>query len=58
MKMALLALHHGLLYNHFKRHYQDYGKEVPELKSDSELDEIMMTKGIIDAPLTKEDINE
>jgi hypothetical protein len=43
------------VYNHFKRHYEDFGKEPPELKSDKELDEIMMSKGIIDAPLTKEE---
>lgn len=43
------------VYNHFKRHYDDYGKDAPELKSDQELDEIMMKKGLIDAPLTKEE---
>ena len=43
------------VYNHFKRHYQDYGKDAPELKSDFEIDEIMIKKGIIDAPLTKEE---
>ena len=43
------------VYNHFKRHYMDHGKPVPELKSDFEMDEIMIKKGIIDAPLTKEE---
>ena len=43
------------VYNHFKRHYEDFGKDAPELKSDHELDEIMMRKGLIDAPLTKEE---
>lgn len=43
------------VYNHFKRHYEDFGKEPPELKSDKELDQIMMSKGIIDAPLSKEE---
>jgi len=45
------------LYNHIKRHYLDHGKEVPELKSDDDIDQIMMKKGIIDAPITKEDTN-
>jgi HK97 family phage prohead protease len=43
------------VYNHFKRHYMDHGRDAPELKSDFEIDEIMIKKGIIDAPLTKEE---
>lgn len=40
------------MYNHYKRHYLDFGKKPPELKSDAELDSIMIKNGLIDEPLT------
>jgi len=47
------------MYNHYKRHYIDFGRTPPELKSDFAVDEIMMEKGLIDEPLTtKEQTHE
>ena len=47
------------MYNHYKRHYLDFGKKPPELKSDLDIDTIMMEKGLIDEPLTpKEQTHE
>ena len=40
------------VYNHLARHYRDFGKKPPELKSDEYLDNIMMQKGLIDKPLS------
>lgn len=40
------------MYNHYKRHYLDFGKKPPELKSDEELDNIMIKNGLISEPLT------
>jgi hypothetical protein len=46
------------LYRHMKRHYLDHGKTPPELKSDVELDQIMLTKGLISEPLTPKEQND
>ncbi len=47
------------MYNHYKRHYLDLGRTPPELKSDLDIDTIMMEKGLIDEPLTpKEQTHE
>lgn len=40
------------VYNHLARHYRDFGKKPPELKSDEYIDNIMMQKGLIDNPLS------
>lgn len=40
------------VYNHLARHYRDGGKTPPELKSDPELDNIMIKNGFISEPLT------
>jgi hypothetical protein len=40
------------MYAHYKRHYLDFGKKPPELKSDEELDNLMIKNGLIDEPLT------
>lgn len=40
------------VYNHLARHYRDFGKKPPELKSDEYIDNIMMQKGLIDKPLS------
>lgn len=40
------------VYNHLAHHYRDFGKTPPELKSDEELDNIMIKSGIISEPLT------
>lgn len=40
------------VYRHIAAHYEDAGRDVPELKSDEDVDAIMMYKGLIDAPLT------
>ena len=40
------------VYNHLAHHYRDGGKTPPELKSDAELDDIMIKNGFITEPLT------
>jgi hypothetical protein len=40
------------VWQHLARHYRDAGKQPPELKSDDEVDEIMIKSGIISEPLT------
>jgi hypothetical protein len=40
------------VYNHLARHYRDFGKKPPELKSDQYLDNIMIHKGLITEPLS------
>lgn len=40
------------VYNHLAKHYRDFGKKPPELKSDQYLDNIMMQKGLINEPLS------
>lgn len=45
------------VYEHIASHYRDAGKTPPELKSDEDVDAIMMQNGIIHTPLTEyEDI--
>ena len=46
------------VYNHLARHYRDFGATPPSLKSDSDVDTIMMKKGLIDKPLTPETKDE
>lgn len=41
------------VYNHLARHYRDGGETPPSLKSDAEVDTIMIKNGIISEPLTK-----
>lgn len=41
------------VYRHIAAHYRDAEMEAPELKSDEDVDAIMMFKGLIDAPLTE-----
>lgn len=41
------------VYRHIVAHYRDAEMEVPDLKSDEDVDAIMMFKGLIDAPLTE-----
>jgi hypothetical protein len=46
------------VYRHIAAHYEDAGREVPELKSDEDVNAIMMFKGLIDSPLSEElDLN-
>lgn len=40
------------VWQHLARHYRDAKKQPPELKSDAEVDEIMIKSGIISEPLT------
>lgn len=40
------------VYNHLAKHYRDFGKTPPELKSDEYLDNIMIHKGLITEPLS------
>ena len=40
------------VYNHLARHYRDFGKKPPELKSDEYIDNVMMQKGLISEPLS------
>jgi HK97 family phage prohead protease len=44
--------HRQKVYRHLARHYRDAGKTPPELKSDHDVDEIMIKSGIISEPLT------
>lgn len=41
------------VYRHIAAHYRDADREAPELKSDEDVDAIMMFKGLIDAPLAE-----
>lgn len=41
------------VYRHIAAHYRDAEMEAPELKSDEDVDAIMMFKGLIEAPLTE-----
>lgn len=41
------------VYRHIAAHYRDAEREAPELKSDEDVDAIMMFKGLIDAPLAE-----
>jgi len=41
------------VYRHIAAHYKDADREAPELKSDEDVDAIMMFKGLIDAPLAE-----
>lgn len=45
------------VYNHLANHYRDGGIKPPSLKSDEDLDNLMIKAGFITAPLTKEDSN-
>lgn len=42
------------VYRHIAAHYEDAGRDVPELKSDEDVDAIMMFKGLISAPIAEE----
>lgn len=44
--------HRKAVYNHLARHYRDFGKKPPELKSDEYIDNVMMQKGLISEPLS------
>lgn len=44
--------HRKKVWQHLARHYRDAGKEPPELKSDQEVDEIMIKSGVISEPIT------
>lgn len=46
------------VYNHLARHYRDGGTTPPSLKSDEELDNLMIKAGYIKEPLTKVDTDE
>ena len=46
------------VYNHLAKHYRDGGFEVPSLKSDHEVDNLMIKAGHIAEPLTKEEVND
>ena len=46
------------VYNHLAKHYRDGGFEVPSLKSDHEVDNLMIKAGYITEPLTKEEVND
>lgn len=41
------------VYRHIAAHYKDADREAPELKSDEDVDAIMMFKGLIDGPLAE-----
>ena len=41
------------VYRHIAAHYKEMDREAPELKSDEDVDAIMMFKGLIDAPLAE-----
>jgi hypothetical protein len=43
------------VYNHLAKHYRDGGTTPPSLKSDHEVDNLMIKRGYISEPLTKED---
>lgn len=46
------------VYNHLARHYRDGGFKVPSLKSDHEVDSLMIKNGFLKEPLTKADTDE
>jgi len=46
------------VYNHLARHYRDGGTTPPSLKSDEELDNLMIKAGYIKEPLTKAETDE
>lgn len=46
------------VYNHLAKHYRDGGTTPPSLKSDEELDNLMIKAGYISEPLTKADKDE
>jgi len=46
------------VYNHLAKHYRDGGFEIPSLKSDHEVDNLMIKAGHITEPLTKEEVND
>lgn len=46
------------VYNHLARHYRDGGTTPPSLKSDEELDNLMIKAGHIKEPLTKVETDE
>lgn len=46
------------VYNHLARHYRDGGTKPPSLKSDEELDNLMIKAGYITKPLRKVEIDE
>lgn len=41
------------VHRHIAAHYKEADREVPELKSDDDVDSIMMFKGLINAPLSE-----
>lgn len=41
------------VYRHIAKHYEEMGRDAPELKSDENVDAIMMFKGLINAPLAE-----
>ena len=43
------------VWNHIAKHYRDGGETPPSLKSDQEVDNLMIKAGYISEPLTKED---
>lgn len=45
------------VYNHLARHYRDFGATPPSLKSDAEVDNLMIKQGYISEPITKEESN-
>jgi HK97 family phage prohead protease len=46
------------VYNHLAKHYKDGGTPPPSLKSDAEVDNLMIKAGYITEPLTKEQVDE
>lgn len=46
------------VYNHLAKHYRDGGTPPPSLKSDEDLDNLMIKAGYITEPLTKVEVNE
>lgn len=46
------------VYNHIARHYRDGGETAPSLKSDEEVDNLMIKAGYITEPLRKADIDD
>jgi HK97 family phage prohead protease len=46
------------VYNHLAKHYRDGGTTPPSLKSDVEVDNLMIKAGYITEPLTKEHVDE
>lgn len=46
------------VYNHLAKHYRDGGTTPPSLKSDHEVDNLMIKAGYITEPLTKEQVDE